>query len=221
MATPTSRPRPRARSRLLRSTRAGIQASLSVYDTRFHDKITRVTCQSSGAWCINEPLSSIGRPPTTYVNVDEAGIRGVELSFDIPLTRTLRFNASGSLTDSVQLTGANIGAALNDTPKQQASGSLNWKPNARLSSYARVIFRGEEAVTEAQISGTNTVAPAYATADIGASYRLACGFTLHGGVQNILDQRADYDTYGYVIDPARIWMGGPRSSDVCGGSRAG
>lgn len=185
----------------------GIQASLSVYDTRFHDKITRVTCQSSGAWCINEPLSSIGRPPTTYVNVDEARIRGVELSFDIPLTRTLRFNASGSLTDSVQLTGANIGAALNDTPKQQASGSLNWKPNARLSSYARVIFRGEEAVTEAQISGTNTVAPAYATADIGASYRLASGFTLHGGVQNILDQRADYDTYGYVIDPARIWMG--------------
>ena len=31
--------------------------------------------------------------------------------------------------------------------------------------------------------------------------------TLHGGVQNVLDKRLRYDRFGYVIDPARLWLG--------------
>ena len=102
---------------------------------------------------------------------------------------------------------ANAGAALNDTPKQQASASLNWRPDARFSGYVRGIFRGEEAITEAQISGNATVAPSYTTVDIGASYTVSPRFTLHGGVQNVLDKRLTFDGFGYVIDPARIWLG--------------
>jgi outer membrane receptor for ferrienterochelin and colicins len=183
------------------------QASLTAYDTRFDDKITRVTCVVAAAWCSGEPLSSIGRPPTTYVNVDKAKVRGIEATIDVPLTSTLKINATGTLTDSEQLSGANIGRALNDTPKQQASASLNWKPTTRLSGYIRGIFRGEEAITEAQISGNATVAPSYTTIDIGASYKVSPRFTLHGGVQNVLDKRLSYDRFGYVIDPARIWLG--------------
>lgn len=183
------------------------QASLTAYDTRFDDKITRVTCVVAAAWCSGEPLSSIGRPPTTYVNVDKAKVRGIEATIDVPLTATLRVNATGTLTDSEQLSGTNIGAALNDTPKQQASASLNWKPTPRLSGYIRGIFRGEEAITEAQISGNATVAPSYTTVDIGASYKVSPRFTLHGGVQNVLDKRLTFDRFGYVIDPARIWLG--------------
>jgi outer membrane receptor for ferrienterochelin and colicins len=185
----------------------GFEASLTAYDTRFNDKITRVTCVVAGAWCIDEPLSSIGRPPTTYVNVDKARVRGVEASINLKLTNTLRLNATGTLTDSEQLTGANIGAALNDTPKQQASASLNWRPDDRLTAYARAVFRGEEAVTEAQISGNNIVASSYTTVDIGGSYKITPDFTFHAGIQNLLDQRLNYDDYGYVIDPARVWMG--------------
>lgn len=187
--------------------RGRFRGSLTAYDTRFDDKITRITCVEAGAWCIDEPLSSIGRPPTTYVNVDKAKVRGIELSVDVPLTRTLRLNATGTLTDSEQLTGANAGAALNDTPKQQASASLNWKPNRRFSAYARAIYRGEEAVTEAQISGSNAVAPDYTTVDLGATYKLTPSFTLHGGVQNLFDKRLDYVESAYVIDPLRVWMG--------------
>ncbi|WP_342659315.1 TonB-dependent receptor (plasmid) [Sphingomonas sp. NY01] len=183
------------------------QASLTAYDTRFDNKITRITCMEAGAWCTGEPLSSIGRPPTTYVNVDKARVRGIEATLDLPLTGTLRLNATGTLTDSEQLSGANAGAALNDTPKQQASASLNWRPDARFSGYVRGIFRGEEAITEAQISGNATVAPSYTTVDIGASYTVSPRFTLHGGVQNVLDKRLTFDGFGYVIDPARIWLG--------------
>ncbi|MFC0205128.1 TonB-dependent receptor domain-containing protein [Novosphingobium soli] len=185
----------------------GFQASLTAYDTRFNDKITRVTCAEAGAWCVDEPLSSIGRPPTTYVNVDKAKVRGIEATVDIRLTQTLRLNATGTLTDSEQLTGANAGAALNDTPKQQASASLNWRPGRRFSAYARAVFRGEEAVTEAQISGNNLVVESYTTVDVGGSYKVSPSFTFHAGVQNLFDKRLDYDEAGYLIDPARVWMG--------------
>ncbi|WHO38587.1 TonB-dependent receptor [Sphingobium sp. AP49] len=192
---------------LLFSNGNGLNASLTAYDTRFNDKITRVTCEEAGAWCVDEPLSTIGRPPTTYVNVDKAKVRGIELSVDLPLTRTLKLNASGTLTDSEQLSGANVGAALNDTPKQQASASLNWRPDQRLSAFVRAVYRGEEAVTEAQISGESVVAPDYTVVDVGVSYKINPAFTFHGGVQNLLDKRLHYDTAAYMIDPARIWMG--------------
>lgn len=183
------------------------QASLSAYDTRFNDKITRLTCVDVGAWCVDEPLSSAGRPPTTYVNVDKARVRGIEATIDIALLSTLKLNATGTLTDSEQLTGPNAGAALNDTPKQQASASLNWRPNDRFSGYVRAIYRGEEAVTEAQISGEDIVAQSYTTVDIGASYKITPDFTVHGGIQNVFDKRLSYDDYAYVIDPARLWVG--------------
>ena len=188
-------------------SRNGFNASVTAYDTRFNDKITRVTCEVAGAWCVDEPLSSIGRPPTTYVNVDKARVRGVEVSVDVPLTHTLRLNATGTLTDSEQLSGANIGAALNDTPKQQASASLNWRPDKRFSAFVRAVYRGEEAVTEAQISGNNIVSPDYTVVDMGASYKITPAFTVHAGVQNLLDKRLNYDMAGYLIDPARVWMG--------------
>jgi len=187
--------------------RRGLQASLTAFDTRYNDKITRVTCLEAGAWCADEPLSSIGRPPTTYVNIDKARVRGVEASVDVRLTKTLRLNASGTLTDSEQLTGANRGAALNDTPKQQASVALNWNPDKRTSTFVRAVYRGEEAVTEAQISGEAVVAPAYTTVDIGAAYKITRNVSVHGGIQNLFDKRLDYATSAYLIDPARVWMG--------------
>lgn len=184
-----------------------LDGTLTVYDTRYNDKITRVTCVAAGAWCVDEPLSSIGRPPTTYINVDKARIRGIEASVDLTLTQAWRVKATGTITDSEQLTGANAGAALNDTPKQQASVSLNWTPDSRLSAYARAVYRGEEAVTEAQISGESAVAKSYTVVDIGAAYDLRPDLTLHAGVQNLFDKRLNYDQAAYVIDPARVWMG--------------
>jgi outer membrane receptor for ferrienterochelin and colicins len=32
-------------------------------------------------------------------------------------------------------------------------------------------------------------------------------FALYGGIQNVLDKRLNYNRFGYVIDPARIWLG--------------
>lgn len=188
-------------------TADGFQAGITAYDTRFNDKITRLTCVEAGAWCIDEPLSSLGRPPTTYINVDKARIRGIELTVSLPITEALRLDATGTLTESEQLTGANAGSALNDTPKQQASTSLNWRPTSRFDSYIRAIYRGEEAVTEAQISGESLVAPAYTTVDVGVAYQVTPSLKLHGGIQNLFDERLDYEESAYAIDGARVWTG--------------
>lgn len=187
--------------------KGGFYASLTAYTTDFNDKITRVTCEAAGAWCVDEPLSSAGRPPTTYVNIDSARIQGVEASVDLRLSRTFSLAATGTLTDSEQLTGANAGAALNDTPESQASLSLKWRPSKQFSTFARAIYRGQEAVTEAQISGEEITAQSYAYVDVGASYEINRSFTLRGGIQNILDKQLDYEDYAYLIDPRRLWLG--------------
>lgn len=66
--------------------RPGFHASLTAYDTRFNDKITRITCAQAGAWCVDEPLSEFGAAPTTFVNIDKARVRGIEATVDVRLT---------------------------------------------------------------------------------------------------------------------------------------
>lgn len=184
-----------------------LQVSATAYQTRFNDRITRVTCESAGAWCLDEPLSSIGRPPTTYVNIDEAEITGLEFTASAELADSISLDGSFSFTDSEQLTGENAGAALNDTPEQQGSLALNWEPKDKLNTYIRAVYRGEEAVTEAQISGSNTVTGAYTTVDFGGSYRYAEKSEIFFGVQNLFNERLNYEESGYTVDGARVWMG--------------
>ncbi|WP_293612984.1 TonB-dependent receptor [Ponticaulis sp.] len=183
-----------------------LQVSATAYQTKFEDRITRVTCESAGAWCIDEPLSSIGRPPTTYVNIDEAEINGLEFTASAELTSTISLDGSVSFTDSEQLTGDNAGAALNDTPEQQGSLSLNWEPTDELNTYVRAVYRGDEAVTEAQISGSNYVTSSYTTVDLGGSYRVAERSELFFGVQNLFNEQLTVDD-GYSIDGTRVWLG--------------
>lgn len=185
-----------------------LEIGLTAYQTDFEDKILRVTCVEATAWCVDEPLSSIGRPPTTYVNVDEVRIKGLEATLDARLTDSLTLKATGTLTDSEQLTGANAGASLNETPESQGSVALTWRPrNSPFSAYARAIYYGEEAQATAQISGSNIIAPAYTMVDIGGSYDVNDRVTLRAGVQNLFDEEMTYEEFGYVNDRARVWAG--------------
>lgn len=182
-------------------------AGVTIYQTDFDNKILRLTCEEAGAWCVDEPLSTIGRKPTTYTNVDKARIRGLELTLEVPVTETVMFKGTATLLDSEQLTGDNKGKAVNDTPKQQLTASLDWRPNPATSLYIRSIYRGEERQTETQISGSNKFAPGYNTVDIGGSYRLNDNVSVYGGVMNLFDKRLNLDEFDYAIDGARVWVG--------------
>lgn len=185
-----------------------LEIGLTAYQTDFKDKILRVTCLAASAWCVDQPLSSIGRPPTTYVNIDEARIRGLEATLDAQLTDDWTLKATGTLTDSEQLSGINKGAALNETPKSQGSLALTYRPaQSRFSGYVRAVYYGEEQQAAIAISGNNIMAPAYTTVDVGGSYNLNQTITLRGGVQNLFDHKMTFAEYGYVNDRARVWAG--------------
>ncbi|MDQ8030183.1 MAG: TonB-dependent receptor [Brevundimonas sp.] len=185
-----------------------VEIGLTAYQTDFKDKILRVTCEAATAWCVDEPLSSIGRPPTTYVNIDEVRVRGLEATLDARLTDSLVLKATGTLTDSEQLTGTNAGASLNETPESQGSVALTWRPRSSpFSGYIRAIYYGEEAQATAEISGSNIIAPAYTSVDIGGAWDVTDRVTLRAGVQNLLDHEMTYEEYGYVNDRARVWAG--------------
>lgn len=188
--------------------RGGLELGLAIYQTDFNDKITRITCAEGGAWCVDEPLSSIGRPPTTYVNVDEVRIRGAEATLNMPLNDYISLAATATLTDSEQLTGENKGAALNETPEYQLSAGLNFRPEgSRLSGYIRAVRYGEEQQAALAISASNIIAPAYTSVDVGASYEVNERVTIRGGIRNLFDHEMTYEDYGYINDRARVWTG--------------
>ncbi|UQV19130.1 TonB-dependent receptor [Brevundimonas albigilva] len=185
-----------------------VEIGLTAYQTDFKDKILRVTCLEAQAWCVDEPLSSIGRPPTTYVNIDDARIQGLEATLDARLTDSMTLKATGTLTDSEQLTGAQAGASLNQTPESQGSVALTFRPrHARVSGFIRAIYYGQELQSTVQPSGSNILAPAYTTVDVGGSYRLDDKVTLRAGIQNLFNHEMTYEEYGYVNDKARVWAG--------------
>lgn len=132
------------------------------------------------------PTSAIGS------DLDRAVLVVGRVHEQLPALAALREAAPGI---AIVVTATSREQEVKDAPKQQAS------------AYVRRVYRGEEAVTEAQISGNNLVVESYTTVDIGGSFKLSPGLTFQGGVQNLLDKRLDYATAGYLIDPARIWMG--------------
>ncbi|AHF93811.1 TonB-denpendent receptor [Opitutaceae bacterium TAV5] len=189
----------------------GVELGVTAYQTNFNDKIMRVPCVGSGAWCeTGAPAGS-----TTYTNVDEAEIRGLEATLDVPLTESLALKFTGTLLDSkIDDTRNNRHGSLNDLPEKQASLSLNWRPRTRpYTAYVRVIYRGKESVPAGDIvtnSGSAAAAspaPDYATVDIGGSWKLNKTFTLYGGVMNLFDKQISYEESSYTIDGARIWAG--------------
>jgi outer membrane receptor for ferrienterochelin and colicins len=187
---------------------SGVELGLTAYQTDFKDKILRVTCVEAGAWCVSQPANSSGRFGTTYINLDEVRIRGVEATISARLTSALSLKASGTLTDSEQLTGVNAGAALNETPKSQASLSLNLNPRgSKFSGYVRAVYYGEESQAAVAISASNIIAPAYTTVDLGGAFEVNERLTLRGGVQNLFDHAMTYEEFGYVNDRARVWLG--------------
>lgn len=189
---------------------SGIEFGLTAYQTDFEDKIMRVRCTGTGLWC-----ETAGTNYTTYDNVDEAQIRGLEMTLDVPLTESLSVKFTGTLLDSeIDDARYNRHGSLNDLPEKQASLSLNWRPKAKpYNAYMRVIYRGKESmpatdiVTNSGSAASASPAPDYATIDIGGSWKLNKTLTLYGGIMNLLDKQISYDESSYTIDGARIWAG--------------
>ncbi|PTY38475.1 outer membrane receptor protein [Saccharospirillum sp. MSK14-1] len=141
-----------------------------------------------------------------YQNVDEAWIRGVELTLDTPLFAGLDLQAGYTFTDSEQESGDNAGNALNDQPRHRANLDLNWQAtdNTRLWGNAR--YQGEAEQVQAK-GGLSEAFEGYTLVDAGVHYRLRPTVALRGGVYNLLDADINAEDHGRVLDGRRLNLG--------------
>lgn len=197
--------------------RAGFHTGLTLFQTRFRDKVTDV-----------QPLDADGNylrwseDPNYRVyywtNVDKARIRGAEWSTRWSPWKTWTFAGNYTYTDSKQLSGNYRGYALARTPKHMANLRVDWKAGDRVTLWAAANYHGSE--INAQLRTGDAGKPvdtpdgrvvreygSYATADLGASWRLGERFTLNAALYNFTDRQLDYDTYKTTDDGRRLWLG--------------
>lgn len=187
---------------LLYTGDTGVEASVTLFDNKFSDKITRVSCPECG------PKNSSGRVPTTFENVDDAVTRGVEASFSAPVTQTLSVNSSYTYTYSKQKSGEYAGKPLNQLPKHMFNVGADWNPTEEINTWARLHFRGKESdATSTPSSGGAFIAPSYTMVDLGGSYKFSKNVTMHAGIYNVFDKEITYDDFEFVEDGRRLWLG--------------
>lgn len=182
----------------------GFSAGVTLFNNDFKDKITRVACPASK--CTDGP-NQFGSDPTTYENVDKAVTRGIETNFSWDLAQDWTLKANYTYTHSKQKSGPNEGQPLNQMPKHMANVSLDWRPTEKISTWARVNYRGKESEPVTSASSSTTRAPSYTFVDLGGTYKLNKNVDLYAGIYNILDKQIRYDDYSYVEDGRRYWLG--------------
>ena len=182
----------------------GFSAGVTLFNNDFKDKITRIACPASK--CTDGP-NQFGSDPTTYENVDKAVTRGIETNFSWDLAQDWTLKANYTYTHSKQKSGPNEGQPLNQMPKHMANVSLDWHPTEKISTWARVNYRGKESEPVTSASSSTTRAPSYTFVDLGGTYKLNKNVDLYAGIYNILDKQIRYDDYSYVEDGRRYWLG--------------
>lgn len=177
----------------------GLNSTLTVYQTDFKNKITR----SDYVCAQNAPCTYNGvtYDPHQYgykvrINVDEAEIRGIELTTDYYITSALKYRHSYTYTDSEQKTGDSAGEPLNDISKHMFNVGLDWEVNNKLDMWTQVNYRSHTANEE---DGD----PSYTLADLGLVYDLAENLTLSAGVYNLMNKEINRDEYSMVLDGRR------------------
>lgn len=172
----------------------GLNGTLTIYKTLFKDKITRsdYVCQANA----NCTYNGITYDPHQYgykerINVDEAEIRGIELTTDYNITEDLTYRHSYTYTDSEQKTGSSAGEPLNDISKHMFNVGLDWNVNNQLNVWTHANYRGKTA---------NDGNPAYTLADTGLVYKVSNDITLKAGVYNLMNKKIDKDDYSMVLD---------------------
>ncbi|WP_221796498.1 TonB-dependent receptor domain-containing protein [Oceanobacter mangrovi] len=191
-----------------------VNTSMTVFQTTFKNKIAEDRlCESSDTVGRNDYTDyecEYGGNNyyflSTYRNISEAEMHGVELSLNSWLSDSVEFNGSYTYTDSEQKTGDYKGQPLNKIPKQMANVSLDWYAMYDVNVWGRVNYRGETSDYLSRTSMSDGT-PAYTVGDIGATWQPTEQLRLIGGVYNVANVEITSDSYGVVLDGRRINLG--------------
>lgn len=212
---------------------AQFSASATAFYTRFSDKISNAATGMlinpetgdiidplGGAGCDS---AALGPYPGYYClwqnfNIDNAVIRGIELSGDWQATDTLSLRASYALTDSEQRSGQFAGFPLQRTPRHRATLRADWQsPVYGLDVWGAATYHGSEINSGARIGTSGTPVEIngqpgrrydpYTTVDIGTSYAVNDRVSVAAAVYNLFDTSPGVDEVNTVIEGRRFWLG--------------
>ena len=204
---------------LLYDNLVNLSAGATLFYTKFKDKISNERVYNddgSYARWDEDPNYTVFR----NFNIDEAEIKGVELTASYGVTETIALSANYTYTDSEQKTGTYAGMPLTRTPEHAANVRVDWQtPIPELSAYAAGYYIGDQinAGLRTGASGRPIYAddgvtvlgreyPGYFTGDIGATYRLNDTVTLNGGIFNVADEEGMPEEYNDVVEGRRYWF---------------
>lgn len=176
---------------------------LTFYQTRFEDKIDRITiCQSpTGQAHCEGPDGSFRNRMSQYTNLDSAKLRGVEASLSLPLGQGTRLNANYTWSDSEITSGPDKGSPLNDLPRHMVNLGLDWRIGDHAGLWAKAKYKSKT------IEDRSARLPAYTLVDIGGTYRLHRHLSAFAGLYNVLDKEVSTEDYGKTLDGRRLYVG--------------
>ncbi|MCE2597000.1 TonB-dependent receptor [Motilimonas cestriensis] len=139
----------------------------------------------------------------SYMNVDKATIRGIELSAWFDVSDSLSINTNYLLSDSED---NSTGKELTLTPRNTWNAQLDWQAMENLSTFLAYNYTGS------QFLGTSLSqekASAYSTLDVGAQYEAIKNLTFKAGVTNLTDEDRDDIAvkYDYILKGRSIYAG--------------
>lgn len=183
-------------------------ASITAYQTDFKDKITTTSaCSSPNSSRNDQSTWACELNGTKFINindrinVDEAQINGLEVTFDRDLNEWSTLRANYTYIDSEQKTGSNKGRPLNTIPKHNVNVTFDTQPNDDVNLWARYNYRGEA------LNSSNEALAAYSFYDAGLNYHFNEHLVAKLGVYNLFDKRISSEAEGKLLDGRRYTIG--------------
>lgn len=180
----------------------GVQAGLTVYHTKFKDKIDRdYVCFSPE----DAPACSYNGETRQwiqqYVNRDRAELQGVEATLDFPVG-VVEVSTNYTYQDSEILSGEDEGQPFNDLPKHLFNVRLDWDATEDLGLWTSARYKSETRAADGE-----DPTPGYTLVDMGLTYQITDSVQGYGGVYNVFDREVDSATFGKVLDGRTILVG--------------
>ncbi|MBP5978882.1 MAG: TonB-dependent receptor [Halomonas sp.] len=190
-----------------------LTSSMMLFYTQFEDKIAEDRYCNTADADRNDP--STWQCPyagneyvfiSTYRNIDEAQMQGVEFTLDYDVTQDVRLSSSYTYTDSEQKSGEFAGEPLNKIPEHMFNLAVDWQATPELNLWTQGNYRGS---TSDYLSRTSMDdgTPGYGFFDAGLVYSLTDRAQVKAGIYNIANKEVTNDEYGVVLDGRQYNLG--------------
>jgi outer membrane receptor for ferrienterochelin and colicins len=144
-----------------------------------------------------------GRERRTYVNVDEARIRGVEVSGQVTPVRTISLSASYTYADPRD---RSADRELAERPNHSATVKVAWQPLETTEFNVRGRYIGKQTIYQTEVP---VRLDDYNLWSVDASHDLSDRVTLKAGVDNVFKKRlAETSALYSFAEPGRVFFVG-------------